>query len=78
MGCRIIGNMIVCSRGVRAVPCETPGCHRPHNKLCDYPLSGPKQGKTCDRKMCERCAVPVGPNRDYCRAHEKMSRGENP
>lgn len=77
MGCKTIdlgggALAIVCSRGhkPRAL-CEA--CKsEPHAVLCDYPLSGPKAGKTCDRKLCARCAVHAGPNRDLCPAHAKL------
>jgi hypothetical protein len=39
---------------------------RPHTKLCDFP-AGP--GKTCDAKMCDRCATHVGRDLDNCPRH---------
>ena len=43
-------------------------CHaRLHSKLCDYPTG---KGKTCDRKMCDRCATSVGEDLDYCPTHQ--------
>lgn len=46
----------ICSRGVRRPKCSS--CGAPANKLCDYPLSGGKEG-TCSRPICDRCAVTV-------------------
>jgi hypothetical protein len=62
---------IVCTRGRRQKPCRW--CGRPHTKLCDFPLSGAKAGKTCDAPMCDRCATSVGPNLDYCPPHTRYS-----
>jgi hypothetical protein len=58
---------IVCLRGERTKPCHY--CGRPSEKLCDYPLRGPKAGKTCDILMCSRCATHDPPDKDYCKAH---------
>lgn len=75
MPCRTIdlgggATAIVCSRGSsKQSPCDTPGCGRPHLALCDYPL---KNGKTCDRKMCNLHRKSVGPDRDYCGPHAKL------
>jgi hypothetical protein len=41
-------------------------CGAASSLLCDWPLL---DGKTCDRPLCRRCAVPVGRDRDYCREH---------
>ena len=61
---------IVCTRGGRRPkPCAY--CGMPSSRLCDYPLRGPKAGKTCDEPMCTRCATRPDPREDvdYCRAH---------
>jgi hypothetical protein len=76
MPCRTIvdghgGFAIVCSRGQRAASCEEPGCMAPGTQLCDYPLTGEKAGKTCDRRICRRHANHVGHDRDVCPAHAK-------
>lgn len=65
------GNLIgvVCSRGKRRRSCSTANCDRPGTKLCDYAL---KNGKTCDRPMCARCAKKVGPDRDLCPPHVRL------
>ena len=74
---KVVG--IACSRGRGKLPepCSTPGCARPHTKLCDYPLVPLEFGKeprTCDAKLCDRCAVHVGPNTDYCRPHARLAK----
>jgi hypothetical protein len=46
----------ICSRGrARTRPCVE--CGTPSTKLCDYPLEGKRKGKTCDRPLCDACAV---------------------
>lgn len=68
------GNVIgiACSRE-RVRLCST-GCGRRATKLCDFPLSGKKAGKTCDADLCERCAEHVGPDRDYCPPHARAAK----
>ena len=61
----------VCRRG--GAPCSE--CHSPHTKLCDFPLRG-SRGGTCDRKLCDRCAVTVGPDKHYCGPHARLARKE--
>lgn len=57
---------IVCSRGPARRRCAFCGAWS--TKLCDWP-AGP--GKTCDRPLCDKHAVNVGPNRDWCPNHPK-------
>lgn len=61
---------IACSRGPRT-RCK---CGRVATLLCDWPLHGSKEGQTCDRPLCSRCATNVGPDRDYCPSHAEMAR----
>ena len=73
MGCEFInlGNgvsAIVCSRGAKRCKCGNRV-----TKLCDYPLAGKLTSKTCDMPMCERCAVHVGDNKDYCQVHARAT-----
>jgi len=71
-----IGNgtyAIVCTRGHR----QRCKCGRPSTKLCDYPLSGAKAGKTCSRPMCDGCSTRVG-SLDYCRPHAEASGTKQP
>ncbi len=37
---------------------------------CDYPMPDHKSG-TCDKPLCARCAVSIGPNVDHCPHHPK-------
>lgn len=62
---------IICNRGTKRSYCQD--CHRPCDKLCDFPLTGEKEGQTCDRKMCPRHSVHVeGKDLDYCLTHARM------
>ena len=64
------GYAIVCTRGKSSKPCVNCGKHG--SKLCDYPLTGAKKGSTCDRSLCERCAVHQEPDLDFCPTHARM------
>lgn len=68
-----MGGTIVRSRGLRVDPCEIPGCGFKHSKLCDYPVKRAGVLGTCDLKLCHHHARSVGPDRDYCPAHLKLS-----
>lgn len=85
MTCREIrsdkGDLIgfACSRGQRESKATCSVCgKRPHTKLCDFPLTGSKAGRTCDRRVCDECAVPQGHANgdtvDYCSAHDKVAK----
>ena len=77
-GPRVIG--WACNRGRReSIRCK---CGRPATQLCDYPLTGAKAGQTCDRDLCDGCAVTVGKHgsgphagdtEDYCPAHARLA-----
>lgn len=55
----------ICVRRGRPALCQT--CRRrPHTKLCDFPTGA---GKTCDKRLCDGCAVHVGPDADHCPDH---------
>jgi hypothetical protein len=56
---------IVCGSGPRprSKPCK---CGARSTKLCDYPLLV----GTCDAPLCDRCAIPMGADRDFCPHHE--------
>ena len=41
-------------------------CGRRATKQCDFRVA---KGGTCDKWLCAGCAVPQGPNRDYCPDH---------
>lgn len=55
---------IICHGRPSARKCAC-GSGKPADKLCDFPTAN----KTCDRKMCSKCASSGGPNIDYCRDH---------
>jgi hypothetical protein len=60
--------MHICTRGTKRQRCHF--CNRWSEKLCDFPTG--KNGKTCDARMCSRCASSVGPDLDYCPRHRGM------
>lgn len=69
---KVVGGGFACSRGSALDRLRKfCGCGRPATKLCDYPLRGPKAGKTCDAPLCERCATVVGADRDFCQPHAR-------
>lgn len=62
---------IICSRGGKRIYCTD--CGRPCGKLCDFPLTGDKEGQTCDRPICPRHSAHVeGQDIDYCLVHARM------
>lgn len=65
--------IISCSRRHRLEFCETEGCLHEYTVLCDFPLRGRREGETCSRKLCGRCAVVVGPDAHNCSAHAKIT-----
>ena len=81
MPCRIAnlpggGYAIVCSRGERPKPCCI--CGRVGGKLCDYPLRGEKEGKTCYRPLCSKCTVHSAPHDiDLCPSHAALAKKED-
>jgi len=64
------GYAIICGR--RSKPKACVCCGRPSSKLCDFPLTGAKEGSTCDRALCANCAVHRAPDTDYCPTHGRM------
>lgn len=88
MACRVISlpggaTAIVCGpRGRGAQSCNC-GSGLPANKLCDFELPRLRYrrqsgSKTCDRKICAKCATHVEPDTDYCREHSsRMPVGSN-
>ena len=62
----------MCGRSERPKPCCI--CGRAGGKLCDYPLRGEKEGKTCDRSLCARCAVhSASHDIDLCPSHAALA-----
>lgn len=69
---KVVGGGFACSRGSSLDRLRKfCGCGRPATRLCDYPLRGPKSGKTCDAPLCERCAIAVGADQDFCQPHAR-------
>jgi hypothetical protein len=58
----------ICTRGTGK---QCAICGRPSTKLCDGIRPN---GKTCDMPLCEKCAVHVHPDKDYCPAHDPAMR----
>lgn len=54
---------ILCSRGPR----PRCACGQPARLQCDAPTK--RRSGTCDKHLCESCAVEVGPDRHLCPAH---------
>lgn len=58
--------LFICSRSKRRVMCGL--CRKLEAEfLCDYKI-GPK--RTCDRPLCSKCAIEVGPNTHQCFVHK--------
>ncbi len=65
---------IVCGRGAPKRWCHV--CRQRRGTLqCDFPNPKRKSG-TCDKYLCARCAVQIGPNQDYCPNHEGPAQKE--
>jgi hypothetical protein len=57
--------VVVCGPRPRRKRCGV--CGRPADKLCDWPMPA---GGTCDLPICDRCAVPIGKDKDLCPGHD--------
>lgn len=68
---KVVGR--ACHSGPRP-KCAIDGCREPSEFLCDFPLSGKRAGKTCDRKLCHKHRVAQGPERDYCPTHDRVAK----
>lgn len=64
---KVVG--IACSR--EEVRRCSAGCGRRATRLCDFPLKGILEGKTCDRDLCDRCRTEIN-GKDYCAPHAKV------
>ncbi|HZJ67654.1 MAG TPA: hypothetical protein VFD36_29325 [Kofleriaceae bacterium] len=42
--------------------------------LCDFPLRGKKAGRTCSKRICDKCKRTVGKDLDLCPIHDKYVR----
>ena len=73
------GFAIVCSRGRRSkpAPCSAHGCSKPHEFLCDYPLTGAKEGRTCSKRLCSGHRRSMSEGVDYCEAHHLRTIAES-
>lgn len=68
------GNVIgrACYREQRA-SCATTGCAGAGTLLCDYPVTRRGRQTTCNRRVCRRCAVALGPGLDFCPPHARAA-----
>ena len=58
--------VIVCTSRQRVARCQV--CKkRPHTKLCDWKIDNEN---TCDKKLCDGCAVKIDKGTDYCPEHK--------
>lgn len=81
MPCRVIRSV----NGITAIACgslnsqrrERCSCGGVATIACDHPLTGAKEGKTCDRALCGRCATRVGPNKHLCQAHARAAQKDS-
>lgn len=69
IGGKFVG--IACGRGNRK-PAKRYVCQtcfkRTHTRLCDYRPAGAT--KSCDKKLCDSCAVTVARDVDFCPGHQ--------
>lgn len=78
MGCEVLVEApgvtsISCGRRATAY-CNIEGHHAVAPFLCDFPLYGKAQGRTCSRPLCPSHRVRHG-ELDYCPVHARMVRG---
>ena len=67
---------IACFRGGKApARCGSPGCNFIADYLCDGPAPG---GRTCDRAICEKHRINVGPEVDLCPNASRRARKAGP
>ena len=75
MACRAIkigdSTAVVCGRRAQQMRCKY--CRRERERLCDYQVTRNGRAATCNAPMCAKCAINVGPNKDYCRPHFNIS-----
>ena len=63
--------MILCGPRGRKGPvfnCQNCEKHR-STKQCDFQKTG--STKTCDKHLCDNCAVPIAKDIDYCPGHPR-------
>lgn len=71
---KIVGRMQVDVRDKKCSSCGGFGA----TQLCDYPVTRKGAPATCDRACCAKGAVNVGPDRDYCPPHHRLSKETQP
>jgi hypothetical protein len=71
--CIVRDNVIICTRARRPQKCAY--CSNDSTLLCDFKLGG---GKSCDKPICKRCSVSIGPGVDHCRIHSIRGDIETP
>jgi hypothetical protein len=64
---------IVCGSRARAARCQVAGCRQSHTALCDHPVEGDPNGRTCDVKLCDLHRTQIGPGTDLCPDHAKQA-----
>ena len=63
--------------GLTVILCGTPARRRCHfcdnwaDRACDFPFIGPKEGETCDKALCSRCASRPFSDTDVCPPHAR-------
>lgn len=63
------GVAIVC--GSRQAKKHCKKCGAASTVLCDFKAT--PESKTCDKPLCRRCAVNVGPDLDHCPDHPRAA-----
>lgn len=71
------GGAIVCRGRTRAARCQIRQCRRSGEALCDYPLEGYQDGRTCDVRVCDLHRTQTGPDTDLCPYHARARAAEN-
>lgn len=76
MACEVIrgpdGKLVAVLCGVRRSRHKCRSCGQTSMYQCDWKLSGPKKGKTCDAHICGSCAREVGPDKHLCPPHQRV------
>lgn len=59
---------ILCTPRARRRKCSNGRCVAWASRECDFP--NPKRAsRTCDKPLCENCAIRIGDNVDHCPGH---------
>lgn len=65
--------VVACDRN-KPARCVVTGCQHGVERVCDFPLRGKMEGKTCGRGLCPEHARRVGDN-DMCPSHANLMAG---